>query len=302
MLNRETFREMIIEEFHNQLPMGYSLEVKESIKGNDTKMTGINIMKEGCSGGCVVYAENLYEAYRNGSTVEEITKNTLSEVLDSDIYSINGNSFTKEDILSHSSYRMANKYTNQLRLADVPTRDVPGMTDIVIYPVYEVNLIGHNGNILLTKSMLEANDISVEEIHVAAEANTERRMAIVPLEERLSSMLDGCDAPVDLGSPFLVSCDRESLGGDEASVLGAPKVLASLKQSMYVIPSSTHELLFLPKDMEADPAKLMRLVGEVNADILRPEEVLSNNVYEINEGRFLTYEAGMAAGKSMVME
>ena len=47
MLDRETFREMIIEEFHNQLPMGYSLEVKESIKGNDTKMTGINIMKEG---------------------------------------------------------------------------------------------------------------------------------------------------------------------------------------------------------------------------------------------------------------
>ena len=46
MLDREEFREMIIEEFHNQLPMGYSLEVKESIKGNDTKMTGINIMKE----------------------------------------------------------------------------------------------------------------------------------------------------------------------------------------------------------------------------------------------------------------
>ena len=225
----------------------------------------------------------------------------MSEVSKSEIYSMDTGSFTRDDMLAHTTFRMANKYTNQLRLSDVPTRDVPGMTDIVIYPVYEVNVGTRHGTVLVTNSMLESNHISVAEIHAAAEANTERRMAIVPLEDRLRGMIDVDAMPVGFESPFLVTYDREAMG-DEASVLGAPKVLASLKEPYYVIPSSTHELLFLPKSFETNVENLKHLVSEVNAEVLDPKEVLSNNVYELDQGRFITHEAGSGLAKHFVQE
>ena len=87
------------------------------------------------------------------------------------------------------------------------------MTDIVIYPVYEVNVGTRHGTVLVTNSMLESNHISVAEIHSAAEANTERRVAIMPLEDRLGGMIDADVMPMEFDSPFLVTYDREARGG-----------------------------------------------------------------------------------------
>ncbi len=301
MVDKDMFQSMILDEFYKQLPDDFTLSVKDVFKENDTKMTGINITREGSNGGCVLYVENLYDRYQQGEDISSMVSDTLREVTKSEIYDMDMNSFTRDDMLSHTSFRMANRYTNQLRLSDVPTRDVPGMTDIVIYPVYEVSVGTRHGSVLVTNSMLEQNRISVQEIHAAAEANTERRMAIVPLEERLRGMINVDEMPEGFESPFLVSYDREARG-DEASVLGAPKVLASLQEPYYVIPSSTHELLFLPKTFESSVENLQRLVSEVNGSVLDAKDVLSNNVYEIDQGRFLTHEAGAGLTKQFVQE
>ena len=301
MVDKDMFQSMLLDEFYKQMPDDFVLSVKDVFKENDTKMTGININREGSSGGCVLYVENLYDRYQRGEDLSSMVSDVLQEVTKSEIYSMDTSSFTRDDMLAHTTFRMANKYTNQLRLSDVPTRDVPGMTDIVIYPVYEVNVGTRHGTVLVTNSMLESNHISVAEIHAAAEANTERRMAIVPLEDRLRGMIDVDAMPVGFESPFLVTYDREAMG-DEASVLGAPKVLASLKQPYYVIPSSTHELLFLPKSFESSVENLQHLVSEVNAEVLDAKDVLSNNVYELDQGRFITHEAGAGLAKHFVQE
>ncbi len=301
MVDKEMFQSMLLDEFYKQMPDDFILSVKDVFKENDTKMTGININREGSSGGCVLYVENLYDRYQQGEDLSSMVSDIMSEVSKSEIYSMDMGSFTRDDMLAHTSFRMANKFTNQLRLSDVPTRDVPGITDIVIYPVYEVNVGTRHGSVLVTNSMLEQNHISVQEIHAAAEANTERRMTIVPLEERLMGMINVDAMPEGFESPFLVSYDREALG-DEASVLGAPKVLASLKEPYYVIPSSTHELLFLPKTFESSVENLQHLVSEVNAEVLDAKDVLSNNVYELDQGRFITHEAGSGLTKHFVQE
>ena len=122
-------------------------------------------------------------------------------------------------MLGHTIFRMANKFTNQLRLSDVPTRDIPGMTDIVIYPAYEVNVGTRHGSVLVTNSMLDSNHISLQEILAAAEGNTERRVAIVPLEDRLRGMINVDAMPVGFESPFLVTYDREAVGEDQQGAL-----------------------------------------------------------------------------------
>ncbi len=301
MVDKDMFQSMLLDEFYKQMPDDFILSVKDVFKENDTKMTGININREGSSGGYVLYVENLYDRYQHGEDLSSMVSDIMSEVSKSEIYSMDIGSFTRDDMLGHTIFRMANKFTNQLRLSDVPTRDIPGMTDIVIYPAYEVNVGTRHGSVLVTNSMLDSNHISLQEILAAAEGNTERRVAIVPLEDRLRGMINVDAMPVGFESPFLVTYDREAVG-EEASVLGAPKVLASLKEPYYVIPSSTHELLFLPKSFESSVENLQRLVSEVNAEVLDTKDVLSNNVYELDHGRFITHEAGVGLAKYFVQE
>ena len=91
-------------------------------------------------------------------------------------------------------------------------------------------------------------------------------------------------------SPFLVSYDKET-NGEDASILGAPKVYKELDGDYYIIPSSTHELLFLPKSFEADVKNLQKLVRDVNTFELDSKDILSYNVYEWTDGHFITHEA-----------
>ena len=301
MMSKNMFQAALVDLLYEKLPDGFSLDLGERYKDNDLRVTSVTICKEGSNAGCVLYVENLYDRYVAGNSVEDIVSDVVSRVETEEVYSMNFDSFTRDDMLKHSTYRMANKFTNQMHLADVPCRDVPGMTDIVIYPVYEVHVGSNHGSILVKNSMLESNGISLQEIHAAAEANTERRVSIIPLDKRLEGMIGGMEFPAGFESPFLVSYDREAMG-DEASVLGAPKVLASLKEPYYVIPSSTHELLFLPKSFESNVKNLQHLVSEVNSEVLDAKDVLSNNVYELNQGRFITHEAGASAVKQFVQE
>ena len=68
------FQSMLLDEFYKQMPDDFILSVKDVFKENDTKMTGININREGSSGGCVLYVENLYDRYQHGEDLSSYTR------------------------------------------------------------------------------------------------------------------------------------------------------------------------------------------------------------------------------------
>ncbi len=49
---------------------------------------------------------------------------------------------------------------------------------------------------------------------------------------------------------------------------------------VYVIPSSVDETLIVPKSAVDDVHKLVEMVTQVNGQVVKPEDQLSNNVYE----------------------
>ncbi len=299
MMDKSMFREVIIEEFYRQLPEGYNLEVRESVKSNDVKVTGLCVMKEGSELGKVAYVEEMYEGYQaTGDTPENIVSAYMGYLLNHEAGTTTENMFTSEDILGNCSYRMANKHTNQERLQGALTKDVPGMDDIVIYPVYEVEIEGRCGTVIITDKLVQEKGLTVDQIHSAAEANTEKRVEIISLSERLGNMI-GEMGPFE--SPFYVTHDTAS-EYDEASVLGAPAVLSRQTEPCYIIPSSRHELLFLPKSFEPDVEKLKKLVHEVNKEVLNPEDYLSDNVYEMNEGKIITHASDLGRERKAVLE
>ena len=48
----------------------------------------------------------------------------------------------------------------------------------------------------------------------------------------------------------------------------------------YILPSSTHEVLIVPKDEMVDLKELEKMVQSVNQEMVAAEEFLSDHVYE----------------------
>jgi hypothetical protein len=52
-----------------------------------------------------------------------------------------------------------------------------------------------------------------------------------------------------------------------------------IKSDIYILPSSIHEIILIPMESTDDKEHLQRMVVEINASQVPPEEVLSDRVY-----------------------
>ena len=316
MMNLETFRDVLLDEISHKLPPGYTLNVSKVVKESDIEKTGISIAKEGSALANLVYAEDLFGFYEKGVTTEEIADTIMVAVNEDRFDQAEVPDFSRQYLLDNVYFRMANAEKNQRRFADVPTKRPPGADDILLYPCIDVYVAGKTGVTTIHNDNLEQSGISVEELHAAAESNTEKRLEIIPLAEKLAQALP--EGTMEFfESPFHVTNDKveHARGGmSGASVFGAPKLLATLKEPYYIVPSSVHECLFLPVSFDPTPDRLISLMDEVNSGeaidpitgerVLKEEDVLSDRLYVVDKGvvRTVNAEAGAEAKKTMELE
>ena len=57
------------------------------------------------------------------------------------------------------------------------------------------------------------------------------------------------------------------------------KFAEKIGSDFYILPSSVHEVIFVPANGDMDARYLIQMVKEVNATEVAPDEVLSDNVY-----------------------
>lgn len=292
MMSKAEFQDVILEELHRQFPQGYSLSVQEVLKSNDTPYTGISITKEGSNIGTTMYVEHLYEEYQQGVAPEVIAEH-CREVYDSQDLETGIPEFDKDFVLSNVYYRMANEDQNRKRFQDVPTWKASGIDDIVLYPCVAVTVAGRNGVTIIKESQVEGLGITREELHESAMRNSEARIEIKPLKNVLAEMLPGAE-PEQFDSPLLIAMDKDSRAGfGGASPFASPSAFAQLTEPCYILPSSVHELLLIPASTVEDEGYLRSLVKEVNTSVMDAEDILSYNIYKVDEGKFQTLSLGM---------
>ncbi|MBQ9872747.1 MAG: hypothetical protein IJM27_12575 [Eubacterium sp.] len=289
MLSREEFADAIMDELRYRLPSEYTISRQTVLKDNDRPYTALTVTEEGSEVGMVLYAENLYGDYERGMPLEEVAENAVHNLEQNAPDRGSLPSLDRAYILDHVYYRMANAGMNQKRFEDVPFRTAPGAEDIALYPCVDVEVGGHHGRILVKNGQIESLGITKDELHEAAEINTERRVEIVPLSQVLQELMPGMPME-EMDNPLYVTRDREAHGCSGASLFGAPKVLSQMEDDFYIIPSSVHEVLLLPKELETDTDHLHMMVHEVNRDVLQPEDFLSDHVYETKAGAISTVE------------
>ena len=287
------YREISIEELVNEvktlLPNDFHVIVEETTINDGIRRTPVSIGK-GAIISSTRCAEHFIAEYEHGASISSVARRLIEEIT----AEVELQNVSSAKILSKLYFRMANtSFTKPYApLGNVPVKEIPGITDIVLYPVYEMS---ENLYLTVTAKSIETVGLTVSEVFKAAEDNTEKRVKIISLMDRIR---ETHAIPKGEYTPMMVSDDKNRERGTDKetgiSILGAPKYLKQRFEgsgAYYILPSSVYELLFLPKGL-TDLSDLLDLVHQVNQNSLKPGEWLSNNVYELTkEGKFITHEA-----------
>lgn len=87
----------------------------------------------------------------------------------------------------------------------------------------------------------------------------------------------------DYSMPFFLLTNKQKL--KEATMVMNDKVKDRITDKLgdiYVLPSSVDEVIVVPKSMAGDPVMLDNMVKQVIEDSVRPEDRISDNIYEYN--------------------
>lgn len=144
----------------------------------------------------------------------------------------------------------------------------------------------------ITYDLARNLEISLDDLECVSRQNTKNAYSIRPMRNVLEAF---CEASVpfpeveDTAIPMLVLTNRASFYG--AAAIMDPEIRQELGKfgSVYLLPSSVHELLAVPVSAAA-PEDLVTMVRQINSDdsIVRPEDVLSDHVFTLtSDGRFI---------------
>ena len=144
-----------------------------------------------------------------------------------------------------------------------------------------------NGMIPIYRSHLDNWKVTDRDLLEIAVKNTPRLFPgeTIPMEDVLGDALQ--ELPEEVRREFLrkvsmmiLTNSRKTYGACSILYPGMLEQLAErIGGDYYMIPSSVHEFLLVPREREQDREELKKMIAEVNRTELPPEEVLSDHLY-----------------------
>lgn len=320
MLNYDEFRDEIqrrVKEFLPEEFQNANIFLHESLKNNSFERKGITIQREGISISPTIYMEEFYRFYENGKPMEDILKKVGSFIEEvsydkdpKEVVDLKDFSKLQDKVIC----KLVNQKMNQRLLNTIPWTKVNDLAE-----VYMVELECHEGGsatMSITNSMQENWNIPTDELHYIAIENLQRMHP--PVLARMSDVIhellgeeDPRDAHNLLGDTkveddymYVLTNDIRSFG---AATLQYPEVLDKvrdyLESDFYVLPSSIHEVIIVPKDDRLSPRELGETIREINETQVEREEILADHAYEYTaEDRMLKISQETVKQREMEME
>ncbi len=180
----------------------------------------------------------------------------------------------------HLMCRVINRQKNEERLKQVPWRPFLNLA-IVVCCYFEDEVIG-NGSILVYQNHLNGWGITEEELFRVARENTLR---IQPEEfMSMNTILKKYHAEFGENSepqPIFVLTNRGNYFGAVCMIFDSvlSEIGETLQDDFWVLPSSIHECVIVPAQIQTNGTELQALVREINRKEVQAEEFLSNEIY-----------------------
>lgn len=270
------------------------VRVDDTTKNNSVIMSGISIHKEGSVIIPKLYLEEHYQSYVNGASMESVCTQIANEYLkhsvseqDFDMDLVTNFEIAKENITT----KVIAVKNNQGLLCDRPFTKLDDLA--IMYQLELGKTEDGKGTIPVTNVIMEKWGITINEIHDLAIDNAERLSPskLIALESVLFGAEENLLDNENSYNPctMLVLTNEDKIGG--ASVLANANVLNEVSKviddSFYILPSSVHEVLVVPKEIAKEagmtPKQLGKMVREVNANEVEQEERLSDHIYEFDK-------------------
>lgn len=265
----------------------YAVELKEVRKNNGVVLQGLMIRKKEEHVMPTIYLNSFWEAYEGGVAFAEIIKKIVSIFREDGVgRKIDVAFFTEFDkVKDRVCFRLVNREKNVELLEKAPY--IP-MLDLAICFYYAFDSGGvENGMIPIYRSHLDNWGVSERDLMECAMENTPRLFPseIIPMENVLGDLLQ--EIPEEMRQDIMQKVSMKILTNSRktygACSILYPGVLERMAEQLngdfYLIPSSVHEFLLLPKEQDRGEDELREMILEVNRTEISPEEVLSDHLY-----------------------
>lgn len=319
MRTDKVFAEGVAQRIREYLPPEFrnvECTVVENQKNNGVILTGVSFKMPDQNIAPVIYMHSFYEEIKRGEPIKEVMEKIADCFLanyECQEMTQGINLFKYESVKDYIEPALINTRANQRALSQMPHKK---MEDLSV--VYQVVLSSTEekgkASVKITNEMMKGWKVSQKELHDKAIANVVRRKPAVlqdmetVMREILSddvsteNLLEQADS-IDYGEMFVLS-NSERMDG--AVVLAYPDLLKRVDEKfeggVYILPSSIHECLVVPKRVGMPPEELGKMVREVNATKVDRQEMLSDRVYEFDRERNCLRQVAESLDRGREME
>jgi len=296
MMTFSDFVSTVKNEVGSYLPPDFQdaeIKVNAIMKNNGITKTALTIRRPEENVCPTFYLNEFYQEYMEGKEIPELIE-TIAENYMKAIprgQTLGNPDFASFDsVKSRITCRLVNQKENTAFLRQAPHRQMEDLAEI-----YQVSVMEHSdsiGTIKVDNALMNQWGVSPEELHTLAMQNTEQMYppTLKSMEQVMKELIIGENGSGNLlqedspSQPELMYVLTNEMKLNGAAVLLYPNLLEQVQQVIgsdyYVLPSSIHEVLVIPKDDVHTKQELGKMVREINAQQVSPEERLSNCIYE----------------------
>ena len=279
----EDFCKRVKEDITEYVPADTKIIIQGVLKNNGADLTGLIIAEPDINISPTIYLEPYYEKYMRGELFGDVIGDILDvyeenkPTEDFDISIVKDWEKAKERIIC----KLVNYDLNTDMLEDVPHKPVEDLA--VVYMIHVSDFQEQYATVLIHDNFLKYYGKTVDDLDVAAKENMKR--ICPPQLVDIQTMLEntaGAPCPLDMDTKMYILTNKQKVNG--AIHILNPDVMDEVSnifgEKCMVIPSSVHEVLIMPYDVEAfDHRELEEMIAEVNETQLTRDEVLSFKSY-----------------------
>ena len=283
----ESFQQKLKDAVRKKLDDKIKVEVTDVVKNNGVTLRGMTFSGMGDGISPTIYLESYFEAFNHGYDLDELS----DKIIDLFRFGAKKDFFDVQEFLdfecakNHIAYKLVNYNKNEELLKKIPHRKFLDMAIVYYFLLDTKEGDMENATILIYNNHLENWGVSVEELDQIAAKNTP-----VLLKEDLRNILEVIEG--------LLHQEREEEEEDgdygmyvlsnKSKIFGAAAILYSnvlksfaqkVDSDLYIIPSSVHEVILVPKKDGMSWEPLLQMVKEVNATQVEDVEILADNLY-----------------------
>jgi hypothetical protein len=281
----------------------YNVRLVQTDRLNGLTLMSLVILKKEENIAPNIYLEPFYSEFQVNSQIDIIANKIITKyLLTGQETGLAGLPFTDYNAINNRLFcKLINYDRNHSILNNAP--HIKFMDLAVVFCILVKNDSSGYASVTVKNELMDLWAVTVEELYEKALENTPVlfESTVQPMEDVIRGILGAEDQLIeednsmdefisDVLSDQYASCSNSSMfvAGNKNGLGGASWLLQrnelqalshKLGSSLYILPSSVHELIVVPCSDRISKNALLSMVQEVNSTQVAPEEFLSNNVY-----------------------